>query len=95
MTLCPPEADAALQAAEYPILRRGNLLDSGEKKEETRKEEKGYYYVESSYGSFRRDVTLPADVEYGKVEAECKDGVLSIKLPKAEKAKALKVKVKG
>ena len=46
-------------------------------------------------GSFRRDVTLPADVEYGKVEAECKDGVLSIKLPKAEKAKALKVKVKG
>src|SRR4030042_6245989 len=96
--------DEILVRAEVPgckpddidISVQGNTLTiSGEKKEETKKEEKGYYYVESSYGSFRRDVTLPADVEYGKVEAEGKDGVLSIKLPKAEKAKALKVKVKG
>jgi HSP20 family protein len=96
--------DEILVRAEVPgckpddidISVQGNTLTiSGEKKEETKKEEKGYYYVESSYGSFRRDVTLPVDVEYGKVEAECKDGVLSIKLPKAENAKALKVKVKG
>jgi len=74
----------------------GNVLTiSGEKKLQEEKKEKGYYHVESSYGSFRRDLTLPADVEPDKVEATCKDGVLSINLPKTEKAKAVKVKIKG
>jgi len=37
----------------------------------------------------------PAIDDIEKVEAICKDGVLTITLPKAEKAKAIKVKVKG
>jgi len=40
------------------------------------------------------DLNIPADVDADKIEAVCKDGVLSITLPKAEKAKAVKVKVK-
>ena len=74
----------------------GNTLTiSGEKKFEEEKKEKGYYHIESTYGSFRRELTLPTDVDPGKVEAVCKDGVLSITLPKAASAKAVKVKVKG
>jgi len=74
----------------------GNTLTiSGEKKEEQEKKEKSYYYRESTYGSFRRDVNLPTDVDQGKIEAVYKDGVLSITLPKSERAKAVKVKVKG
>jgi len=74
----------------------GNTLTiSGEKKQTEEKKEKGYYHMERSYGSFRRDINLPSDVEPGKVEAVCKDGVLNITLPKAEVAKAVKVKVKG
>ncbi len=74
----------------------GNTLTiSGEKKLSEEKKEKGYYHVESSYGSFRRELTLPTDVESDKIDATCKDGVLSISLPKAAKAKAIKVKVKG
>ena len=85
---CKPE--------DIDISVQGNTLTiSGEKKAEEKKEEKGYYYVETSYGSFRRDLTLPSDVEPAKIEAQCKDGVLSVTLPKAEKAKAVKVKVKG
>jgi HSP20 family molecular chaperone IbpA len=38
---------------------------------------------------------LPTDVDQAKIDATCKDGVLSITLPKAEKAKTIKVKVKG
>jgi len=68
---------------------------SGEKKFEEEKKEKGYYHIESTYGSFRRELTLPTDVVQSKVEATCKDGVLSINLPKADPAKAVKVKVKG
>ena len=68
---------------------------SGEKKLSEEKKEKGYYLVESAYGSFRRELTLPTDVDPSKVEAACKDGVLSITLPKAISAKAVKIKVKG
>lgn len=71
------------------------LTISGEKKLAEEKKEKGYYHLESSYGSFRRELTLPTDIDPKKIDAECKDGVLSITLPKAAKSKAVKVKVKG
>ena len=71
------------------------FIGSGEKKQEEEKNEKGYYHVERSYGSYRRDLNLPADIDTNKIEAECKDGILSIRLPKAETAKPFKVKVKG
>jgi HSP20 family protein len=74
----------------------GNTLTiSGEKKEAKEAESDGFYHVETCYGSFRREVTLPTEVDEGRIEAVCKDGVLSITLPKAEKNKATKVKVKG
>lgn len=93
--------DAILVRAEVPgckaedveISVYGNTLTiTGEKKESKEEKEKGYYHVESSYGSFRRDINLPTDIEEDKIEALCKDGVLSITLPKAEKTKAVKVK---
>jgi HSP20 family protein len=98
------EEDAIVVRAEVPgckaedvdISIYGNTLTiSGEKKMSEEKKEKGYYHMESSYGSFRRELTLPTDVDQDKIDAACKDGVLSIKLPKAEKTKAVKVKVRG
>jgi HSP20 family protein len=98
------EKDSIVVRAEVPgckaddidISVYGNTLTiSGEKKLEEEKKEKGYYHIESTYGSFRREITLPTDVDSAKVEAACKDGVLSITLPKAASAKAVKVKVKG
>ena len=87
---------AGCKAEDIDISVYGNTLTiSGEKKFEEEKKEKGYYHVESTYGSFRRELTLPTDVDPGKVEAACNDGVLSITLPKAASAKAVKVKVKG
>jgi HSP20 family protein len=84
------------KAEDIDISVYGNTLTiSGEKKFEEEKKEKGYYHVESTYGSFRRELALPTDVDPGKVEAACKDGVLSITLPKAASAKAVKVKVRG
>ena len=84
------------KADDIDISVYGNTLTiSGEKKLEEEKKEKGYYHVESTYGSFRRELTLPTDVDPSKVEAACKDGVLTITLPKAASAKAVKVKVKG
>ncbi len=85
-----------LKPEEIDISVYGDTLTiSGEKKESKEDQGDGFYHVESSYGSFRREVTLPTDVDESKIEATCKDGVLSITLPKAEKSKAVKVKVKG
>ena len=98
------EENAVVVRAEVPgckaddidISIHGDVLTiSGEKKEAKEEKEKGYYHVESSYGSFRRDVHLPTDVDQDKIDATCKAGVLSITLPKAEKSKAVKIKVKG
>lgn len=84
------------KADDIDISVRGNTLTiSGEKKQHEEKKEKGYYHVERSYGSFRRDLNVPAEIDTAKIEAECKDGVLTVMLPKAETAKAVKVKVKG
>ena len=98
------EKDSIVVRAEVPgckaedidISVYGNTLTiSGEKKLAEEKKEKGYYHVESTYGSFRREITLPTDVDQAKIDAVCKDGVLSINLPKAAKARTVKVKVNG
>jgi HSP20 family protein len=84
------------KAEDIDISVHGNTLTiCGEKKAEEEKKEKGYYHLERSYGSFRREIGLPDDVAQDKVEASCKNGVLTITLPKSEKTKAVKVKVKG
>ena len=70
------------------------LTIKGERKME--KEEKGetYHRVERSYGSFCRSFTLPAQVEAEKIEANFKDGLLNIKIPKAEEKIPKKIEIK-
>jgi len=68
---------------------------SGERRSQTRTEEKGVTRSEFRYGRFRRVVPLPARVQNDKVEAEYENGVLTLNLPKveAEKNKVVKVNV--
>jgi HSP20 family protein len=74
----------------------GNTLTiRGEKKQEQEVKERGYYHVERSFGSFRRDLNLAGDVDIAKIDAECRNGVLTVRLPKTEKARTAKIKVKG
>ncbi|MBE9181131.1 Hsp20/alpha crystallin family protein [Oculatella sp. LEGE 06141] len=67
----------------------------GDRKSQTATEEKGVLRSEFRYGSFRRVIPLPARVQNDKVEAEYKDGILSLNLPKveAEKNKVVKVNI--
>ena len=71
-------------------LSRDMLTITGEKKQEKEKKGRNYYRVERSYGSFRRSVPLPAEVDTGKVDAVFRKGVLTITLPKTAEAKARK-----
>jgi HSP20 family protein len=62
------------------------LTIRGEKKEEKEKKEKDVYRRERAYGSFRRTIELPGEVDAAKIEAKFKDGVLTIDLPKTKEA---------
>lgn len=75
---------------------QGNvLIVTGEKKEEKEEKGKTFHRIERRTGSIQRSVTLPCDVQQDKIAAECKNGVLTVTLPKAEQSKARKIPVKG
>ena len=67
-------------------LSRDSLTIKGEKKEEKEDKGKGYYRMERSYGSFSRTLPLPSEIDQDKVKATFKKGVLTVTLPKTEKA---------
>jgi HSP20 family protein len=75
-----------------------NLLTiRGEKKAEREEKDKNFYLNERSFGSFRRAVPLPSDVDEDRVEANFKNGVLTVRLPKSPEAQAKtrRIEVKG
>jgi len=64
-----------------------------EKDEEVKPED--YYYQECYWGPFSRSVILPVDVEADRANANMKNGILTIRLPKVEKIKTKKIIVKS
>jgi len=69
------------------------LILRGEKKFQQEKKDRSYYYAECQYGSFSRVIPLPCEVVAEKAEAKYKNGVLNIRLPKSESAKAHRVRI--
>ncbi len=56
---------------------------------ESQDSKKGYYSQERSYGSFSRSLSLPGPVDETKVNAEYKNGVLTVSLPKIKNGQAV------
>jgi HSP20 family protein len=75
-------------------VENGVLTITGERKFEKEEKDKKYHRIERSYGNFLRSFTLPDTADCAKVNAEFKDGVLKVHLPKNEKAKPKAVEVK-
>lgn len=67
----------------------------GERTQEENIPQDDYFYQECYWGSFTRSVIVPVDIDSEHIEADYKDGILTIIIPKAAKAKTKKVKVKG
>jgi HSP20 family protein len=97
------ESDAIRMSLELPGLRKedvhiqlenGVLSISGEKKADTTKKTKSVQRLERRYGAFYRSFTLPPSVNAEAAEAELKDGVLLIRLPKREESQARAVKIR-
>jgi HSP20 family protein len=92
------EDDTFVISAQVPGLKSEDLdiqvLDNVIRIEgEYNTEETEYLLNELPAGPFRRSLRMPTDVEADKVEAKITDGVLTLRLPKAESAKPKKIKV--
>lgn len=96
-------ADAYLVRAELPGVAKENLtvevkenrlVLSGHKEVATQKEEGRFRYTESRSGNFSRVFELPRNVKSDAIEATHKDGVLQLRIPKAEEAKPKTVEIK-
>jgi HSP20 family protein len=70
------------------------LTINGERKIENEDKRDGYHRVERSYGQFYRSFTLPPNVNVEAINAQFKDGVLRLTLPKREEAKPKQIEVK-
>ena len=70
------------------------LVLRGERKFEEETARENYHRVERHYGEFVRSFAVPVFVDATKINAEFKDGVLTVKLPKHEEAKAKQIEVK-
>ncbi len=75
------EKDVKLELAD------GTLTVSGEKRHEKEQKDENYYCVERSYGSFRRVLSLPRDIDEDAIEAKFRNGVLTITVPRKQIAK--------
>lgn len=67
----------------------------GSRRKEEAVAQEDYFYQECYWGSFSRSVIVPVDIDSEHIEADLKDGILTIIVPKAAKAKTKKVKVRG
>ena len=68
-------------------LHDGSLSISGERKAEEKYQEAEVYRAERFFGRFQRTITFPTPVAPDKVQAQYKDGLLTVTLPKTEEAK--------
>lgn len=75
-------------------LQDNNLILRGERKIAAEDKQVNYHRRERESGFFRRIIPLPGAVQGDKVEASCKDGILTIKMAKPEEVKPRKIAVK-
>jgi HSP20 family protein len=94
--------DSYLIRAELPGMKRedikvevkdGTLVLSGERKSEKPAEGVEYRHVERINAKFWRSFSLPDTVKHDGIEATYKEGVLEVRVPKAEEAKPRQIEV--
>lgn len=75
-------------------LADNTLTVAGERKLDHEEKKENYHRIEHSYGAFERSFALPANLDTEKVHADYKNGLLTVFVPKSERAKPRTVSVK-
>ena len=106
-----PRADAAATQNAYEInmelpgvaadnidisVHNGSLTIKGEKRFEQEEKGRTYFFSEREYGAFQRSFRLPADAQAEDITADFRDGILTVRVPKAgpppERTKKIQVR---
>ena len=83
-----------MNVEEVDLSLENNVLTlSGEKKEERQEGDDTWHLSERRYGRFSRSFVLPRDVEQDKIEAHFDNGVLTVDIPKTEKARRRRIEI--
>jgi len=72
-----------------------SLVIKGERPTDTYAKPGGYHRRERQFGSFARSVALPADLDTDKAAAECRNGLLTIRIPKTAAAKPKQIPIRN
>ena len=85
-----------VKESDVDISLTGNRLTvSGHRQEERKEEGETFYAYERSYGTFSRSFTLPEGIDHENVQAELKDGVLHVAVPKKPEVQPKRIQLKG
>ena len=83
-----------IREKEVSLSITGDLLTvKGERQFNQQRKDDAYHHMERAYGKFERTVQLPLPVQAARVTATYRDGVLEVKLPKAEEIKPKEIKI--
>lgn len=83
-----------MKAENLEITVENNVLTvKGEVKQETEERQRHFHRIERRFGNFQRTIGLPATVKADAIQAQLKDGVLRLDIPKAEEIKPRKISV--
>ena len=77
-------------------LENNVLSINGEKREEGERGDRATWHLsERRYGKFSRSFLLPRDVEHDRIEASFTNGVLTVSIPKSEKARRRRIEIRN
>lgn len=83
-----------IKESDLHVTVNGNqLVISGKRDAEERRQDENFYVYERSYGSFTRSFTLPDSANSEQCGADLKDGVLTVSIPKKPEAQPKRVSV--
>ena len=94
-TLCAEAEVPGILKDDLEVYAVGNELTIKGRRKQIDEKNSNYHRQERGTGEFARVLTLPVDVDADKVEAVLKDGVLMVRMPKAESAKPKQIAVKA
>lgn len=85
-------AIAGIKTEELDIsLENDMMIIKGERIDPNASKNKNYFVRECYFGAFSREIILPREIDTSKIKAEIKDGILTIKMPKIERAKSKRI----
>ncbi|HOK35139.1 MAG TPA: Hsp20/alpha crystallin family protein [Candidatus Pacearchaeota archaeon] len=86
---------AGVKAADLDVTIQNDIVViRGERKREIEVSPQDYFYQECYWGPFSRQIILPEEIDPDKTRAELKNGILTLWLPRLEKTKTTKVKIR-